>query len=109
MKKETVVGLLDSTGIRREEDTVVPINGKVVPLPYLVIRTKEAISGADNGKVGVLKTEWGVALFAKNRDCALEAKVQNAIRNVGAVEIIRYPDGPVYQTTFKFTTRQILK
>ncbi len=106
MKRENVEALLETTGIRREADFVVPINGKVVSLPYLVIRTKETILRSDNGKVGILKIEWGVALFTKNRDNALETKVQNAIRSVGPVEIIRYPDGSIYQTTFKFTTRQ---
>lgn len=88
MKKETVVGLLDSTGIRREEDTVVPINGKVVPLPYLVIRTMPALPiikvyGAGDGTVTV--GDITVQLFGLEDTITLDCEMQNAYRENGGV------------------------
>lgn len=109
MTKETVLAMLDTTGIRREADFAVPINGSPVAPPYQIVRTKETVTGSDNGKVSVLKTEWGVALFTVNRDDALEAVFLKALQGVGKVEVIRYPDGKPYQTTFKFTTNQIMR
>lgn len=109
MKKDTVLALLDATGIRREADFVVPINGTPVGLPYQVVRTKETVTGSDNGKVNTQKIEWGVSLFAANRDIALEDAIQKALVGVGKVEVIHFPDGKPYQTTFKFSTTQILR
>lgn len=109
LKRETVLSLIDSTLIRRESDFAVPINGSPINLPYLVVRTKETVSGSDNGKVGVMKIEWGVSLFTVNRNDDLEAKLLSTLRDVGKVEVIRYPDGQPYQTTFKFSTNQIIR
>lgn len=108
MTRENVLAMIDSTGIRREADFVVPINGSPVNLPYLIVRTKETVTGSDNGMVCVLKTEWGISLFTINRDILLETALLKALCGVGKVEIIRYPDGQPYQTTFKFTTNQIM-
>ena len=36
--REKVLTRLDSTGIRREDEAAVPVNGVTVPLPYMVIR-----------------------------------------------------------------------
>lgn len=106
MRSEKVESILDSTGIRREADFVVPINGQRVALPYMVVRTKVTIDTSDNGTVGIQKTEWGVALFTSSRSESLEKTFLDALRPVGKVEVIRYPDGATYQTTFKFTTTQ---
>ena len=109
MTRELVLSRIDGTGIRRESDFAVPINGSTVPLPYLVVRTKGTISGSDNGKVQIVKIEWAVALFTANRDTELEIKIIQSLRGVGNVEITPYPDGSPYQTTFKFTTYQIVR
>ena len=109
MTKETVLAMLDTTGIRREADFAVPINGSPVAPPYQIVRTKETVTSSDNGKVNIQKIEWGVALFVANRSDALEEKFLKALRTVGRVEVIRYPDGKPYQTTFKFTTNQIMR
>lgn len=109
MTREKVLEALDTTGIRREADFAVPINGSPVAPPYQIVRTKETITGSDNGRVRTLKVEWGVALFTVNRDDALESVFLRALRGVGKVEVIRYPDGKPYQTTFKFTTNHILR
>lgn len=109
MTNEAVLARLDATGIRREADFMVPINNSQVKLPYQIVRTKETVTGSDNGNVNILKTEWGVALFTVNREAALEDRFRKALRDVGKVEIIRYPDGSPYQTTFKFTTNQIMR
>lgn len=37
--REKVLTRLDSTGIRREDEAAVPVNGVTVPLPYMVIRS----------------------------------------------------------------------
>lgn len=108
MTREEVYGRLDSTGIRREEDHVVPINSQKVKLPYLVTRTKETEEGDDLGRVRIQRIDWTVALFTIDRDDALVSKLSRALFGAGKVEIIRYPDGKPYQTNLKFTTRQIL-
>lgn len=108
MTRETILERINGTGIRREADFAVPINGNNVALPYQVVRTKETITGSDNGKVRLVKIEWAVALFACNRDLTLESKILEALQGVGKVEVIPYPDGSPYQTTFKFTTNQIV-
>ena len=109
MTKESVLQRLAGTGIPREEDYAVPINGASKKLPYMVVRTTEAIEGADLGRVQFLKTEWTVALFTVNRDDALEAIICKALSSVGRVEITRFPDGKPYQTNFEFTTKQTMK
>lgn len=109
MKQNIVLALLDSTGIPREEDFAVPINGSVKKLPYMVARTKDTISGDDLGRIQIQKTEWIVALFTTNREDALEQKLRKALSPVGRVEITRFPDGRPYQTNFEFTTKQIMK
>lgn len=109
MTRETIMQRINGTGIRRESDFAVPINGTQVLLPYQVVRTKETITGSDNGKVRLVKIEWAVALFARNRDFALESKILKALQGVGKVEVTPYPDGSPYQTTFKFTTNEIMR
>lgn len=109
MTREQIMQRIDGTGIRRESDFAVPINGTQVPLPYQVVRTKETITGSDNGKVQLVKIEWAVALFTINRDLTLERKILKALQGVGKVEVIPYPDGSPYQTTLKFTTNQIMR
>lgn len=109
MTREAILAQIDKAGIRRESDFAVPINGSTIPLPYLVVRTKETLSGSDNGRVQTVKIEWAVALFTANRDTELERKIIQSLRGVGKVEITPYPDGSPYQTTFKFTTTQIMR
>lgn len=109
MTRETILERIDGTGIRREADFAVPINGKNVALPYQVVRTKETITGSDNGNVQLVKIDWAVVLFTCNRDLMLERKILKALQGVGKVEVTHYPDGSPYQTTFKFTTNQIMR
>lgn len=109
MTKEQILKRLDDTGIHREDDSAVPINGAQVRLPYQVVRTKETFSGSDNGRVQVLRIEWVVALFTTDADMALESKIAKALCGTGRVEVIHYPDGRPYQTSFKFTTNQIMR
>lgn len=109
MKKEVILSLLDGTGIPREEDFAVPINGSTKKLPYMVVRTKETMEGDDLGRIRIQKTEWIVALFTVNREDALEEKFCRALSTVGKVEVTRFPDGRPYQTNFEFTTKQTMK
>lgn len=109
MTKEKILSLLDGTGILREEDFAVPINGTTKKLPYMVVRTKETIEGDDLGRIRIQKTEWIVALFTVNREDALEERFCRAISTVGKVEVTRFPDGRPYQTNFEFTTKQTMK
>ena len=109
MMQEYVLSLLDGTGISREEDFAVPINGSAKKLPYMVVRSRETIDGDDLGRIQILKTEWIVALFTVNREEALEQKFRKALSPVGRVEITHYPDGKPYQTNFEFTTKQLMK
>ena len=106
--RKEIEGRLDLTHIRREEDSVVPINGQAVKLPYMVIRQKENIESSDNGRVRYEKIEWIVALFTVNRDDESTRKIVQALTGVGKIEMTRYPDGQPYQTNFKFTTRQAI-
>lgn len=108
MTREEVYEKLDSTGIRREKDHMVPINQKIVQLPYQVVRTKETEEGDDMGRIRIQRIDWTVALFTTDRNDALAAMFSRALWGVGKVEIARFPDGQPYQTNFKFTTRQIL-
>lgn len=109
MTKEKILLLLDGTGIPREEDFAVPINGSTKKLPYMVVRTKETIEGDDLGRIRIMKTEWIVALFTTNREDALEQKFCKALSATGKVEVTRFPDGRPYQTNFEFTTKQTVK
>lgn len=109
MTREVILDKIGKTGIRTASDFAVPINGATIPLPYLVVRTKETLSGSDNGKVQTVKIEWAVALFSTNRNPELERRLIKSLRGVGKVEITPYPDGSPYQTTFKFTTTQIMR
>ena len=109
MKQDIVYALLDSTGLSREEDFAVPINGIAKKLPYMVVRTKETIEGDDLGRIQIQKTEWIVALFTTNQEETLEQKLRKALSPVGKMEITRYPDGKPYQTNFEFTTKQLMK
>lgn len=108
MTREIILNKLDGTGIHREKDRVVPINGSQVILPYMVVRTKETEEGDDLGRVRIQRIDWTVALFTTDRDDDLSGKISQALFSVGKVEITRYPDGQPYQTNFKFTTNQIL-
>lgn len=106
MTREAILQKIDNTGIPREDDFAVPINGAQIKLPYQVVRTKDTVTGSDNGRVQLMKTEWVIALFSTNRDLLLEGKLIKALQGVGKVEIIPYPDGTPYQTNFKFTSTQ---
>lgn len=108
MTREDVLYQLNRTGVRQEADFAVPINGQQIKLPYHVVRTKETMNGSDNGKVQTLKIEWTVALFTTNQEIELERIFLKALSGVGRVEVIRFPDGTPYQTTFKFNTNQII-
>lgn len=109
MTKDNLLKRLDDTGIRRENDFAVPANGAQIKLPYQVVRTKETVTGSDNGNVQVLRIEWTVALFTTNKDQRLENEISKALRGAGKVEIIHFPDGSPYQTSFKFITNQIMR
>lgn len=109
MTREEILAKIEGTGIRMEKDFAVPINGDPLDLPYQIVRTKETVTGSDNGNVNVVKIDWAVALFVTDRDTLLEAKILKALQGVGKVEVIPYPDGTPYSTHFKFTTNQILR
>lgn len=92
------------TGIRVCNEADVPINGKPQPVPYLVIRTTESFDGSDNGLVQWKRIDWEVALFTANKAPELNSRILLALLGVGKVEVISFPDGSPYQTTFKFKT-----
>lgn len=102
---EKILERLDNTGIRREEETVVPINGATVPLPYMVVRSEETDKWDDRGRVCVTTIRWTVVLFTTNKDFALECKIRKALAGLGTVEIERFPDGEPYSVYFTFTTK----
>ena len=77
--REKVLTRLDSTGIRREDEAAVPVNGVTVPLPYMVIRTIEKDAWDDLGRVCVKTIMWTIALFTANKDVALECKIRKAL------------------------------
>lgn len=104
-----ILNRLDGTGIRREADSAVPMNGKVIPLPYMVVRQEVTVEGSDNGAVRFAVISWTVALFTANRDETRERLILRALAGVGPVRIERFPDGTPYQTNFEFTTRQIMR
>lgn len=108
MRRETILKRLDDTEIRREEETVTPISGAVVPLPYLIVRTEETDTGDDCGRVSITTTNWTVTLFTTNKDFALECKIRKALAVVGTVEVERFPDGEPYSVNFYFTTKGVL-
>ena len=105
ISREKIQKRLDNTGIRREEETVVPINGATVPLPYMVVRSEETDKWDDMGRVRVVTITWTVTLFTANKDFALECKIRKALAGLGTVEIERYPDGEPYSVDFTFTTK----
>ena len=105
ISREKILERLTNTGIRREEETVVPINGATVPLPYMVVRTEESDKWDDKGRVCVVTITWTVTLFTTNKDFALECKIRKALAGLGTVEIQRYPDGEPYSVDFTFTTK----
>lgn len=90
--REKVLTRLDSTGIRREDEAAVPVNGVTVPLPYMVIRTIEKDTWDDLGRVCVKTIMWTIALFTANKDVALERKIRKALAGLGTIEIERFPD-----------------
>lgn len=108
MKDTEVLCQLDSTGISREQDFAVPVNGHQAKLPYLIVRRKETIDGSDNGNVQILRIEWIVALFTANRAEKLEQVISKVLCGVGKLEITRFPDGTPYQTNFEFKTNQVI-
>ena len=109
IKREKILARLDSTGIRREEETVVPINGATVPLPYMVARSEETDTWDDMGRVCVTTIVWTVTLFTTNKDFALECKIRKALAGLGTVEIERFPDGEPFSVYFTFTTKGVRK
>lgn len=105
ISRDKVLARLDGTGIRREEETVVPINGETVQLPYMVARSEETDTWGDMGRVCVTTIVWTVTLFTANKDFALECKIRKALAGLGNIEITRYPDGQPYSVDFTFTTK----
>lgn len=107
--REKVLARLDATGIRLEDETVVPINGETVPLPYMVARSEEVDKWDDKGRVCVTTIIWTVVLFTANKDFALECKIRKVLAGLGTVEIERFPDGEPYSVYFTFTTKGVQK
>lgn len=103
--REKVLARLDKTNIRREEETVVPINGATEQLPYMVVRSEETDTWDDMGRVCVTTIVWTVTLFTTNKDFALECKIRKALAGLGTVSVERYPDGEPYSVDFTFTTK----
>ena len=103
--REEILARLDKTNIRREEETVVPINGATEQLPYMVVRSEETDTWDDMGRVCVTTIVWTVTLFTANKDFALECKIRKALAGLGTVNIERYPDGEPYSVDFTFTTK----
>lgn len=103
--REKVLARLDKTNIRREEETVVPINGATEQLPYMVVRSEETDTWDDNGRVCVVTIVWTVTLFTTNKDFALECKIRKALAGLGTVSVERYPDGEPYSVDFTFKTK----
>lgn len=103
--REEILARLDKTNIRREEETVVPINGATEQLPYMVVRSEETDTWDDMGRVCVTTIVWTVTLFTTNKDFALECKIRKALAGLGAVGVERYPDGEPYSVDFTFTTK----
>lgn len=87
--REKVLTRLDSTGIRREDEAAVPVNGVTVPLPYMVIRTIEKDTWDDLGRVCVKTIMWTIALFTANKDVALECKIRKALAGLGTIRKLR--------------------
>lgn len=98
---------LADTGIRVAGEADVPINDVTLPLPYLIIRQKTTVEGSDNGLVQFTRIEWEVSLFTPDKDPALNQRILAALRGCGRVEVLSFPDGSPYQTTFKFKTIDI--
>ena len=103
--REKILARLDKTNIRREEETVVPINGATEQLPYMVVRSEETDTWDDMGRVCVVTIVWTVTLFTTNKDFALECKIRKALAGLGTVSVERYPDGEPYSVDFTFTTK----
>ena len=103
--REKVLARPDKTNIRREEETVVPINGATEQLPYMVVRSEETDTWDDMGRVCVVTIVWTVTLFTTNKDFALECKIRKALAGLGTVSVERYPDGEPYSVDFTFTTK----
>lgn len=107
--REEILARLDKTNIRREEETVVPINGATEQLPYMVVRSEETDTWDDMGRVCVTTIVWTVTLFTTNKDFALECKIRKALAGLGTVNVERYPDGEPYSVDFTFTTKGVRK
>ena len=107
--REEILARLDKTNIRREEETVVPINGATEQLPYMVVRSEETDTWDDMGRVCVTTIVWTVTLFTANKDFALECKIRKALAGLGTVNVERYPDGEPYSVDFTFTTKGVRK
>ncbi len=109
ISREKILERLDETGIRREEETVTPISGAVVRLPYLIVRSEETDNWDDAGRVCFTAIAWTITLFTVNKDFALACKIRMALAGLGAVETRRYPDGVPYSVDFTFTTKGVKK
>lgn len=105
MRKEIILERLKATGIRQEEETVVPVEGAIVAPPYLIVRTEEADAWCPGGRLGIRTTTWTVTLFTVNKDFALECKIRKALAGVGEIGIKRWPDGEPYAVDFTFITK----
>ena len=100
---------LQATGIRMEEEHVVPCNGINVALPYMVLRQESEMTGDDAGRIQLEEVHWTVALFSQQKAPDMERKIKLALAGLGRVKITSYPDGTPYETNFEFMTKSILK
>ena len=107
MKSETVIAALEATGIRIEDERAVPVAGKSLPLPYMVVRQDIQEQGDDAGRIRIQKVSWAVYLFTLQKEPDLDCKIRAALANVGKLNISFFPDGKPYQTLYEFTTREI--
>lgn len=105
--REKILERLEKTGIHREEETVTPISGAVVELPYLIVRSEEVDTWDDAGRVCYTVITWTITLFTVNKDFALECKIRKALAGLGTVEVQRFPDGEPYSVNFTFITKGV--
>lgn len=104
MTNSQIWARLADVGIRIVRDHEIPINGKILPLPYLVALPKLTVIGSDNGAVSISRTDWQLALLTAERNDALNQRVLSALAGCGRVSMEHFPELNPYQTTFKFTT-----
>ena len=109
MTSDQIKAALLASGIPVEEEQAVPSNGVKKPLPYMVIRSDRIVDGDDAGRIRIHRINWTVALFTKEKEPGLDAKILRALASVGQVSVNPFPDGTPYQTNFEFKTTEIIK